>query len=120
MPINIKRVYADYDNSDGIRVLVDRVWPRGKSKEAAKLDYWLKDIAPTSQLRKWFGHDPAKYDEFKQRYREELKNNESQRVALDKLKELTRKHKETITLVYGAKDEKHNQAQVLKEILDHQ
>ncbi len=113
MAIQMKRVYELPQTSDGKRVLVDRLWPRGLTKEKAKIDLWLKDIAPTTELRKWFGHDPAKWSEFKKRYHEELKKNNE--VVL-KLVELLNKGK--VTLVYGAKDEKHNDAVVLKEYLE--
>ncbi len=120
MPVAIKRIYDDQDSKDdGVRVLVDRVWPRGISKDDANLDHWMKEVAPSSELRKWFGHDPDKYKEFKDKYKQELKEGKAQE-ELEKLKQLTKKHDKHITLLYGAKDEKHNQAQVLKEILDHQ
>lgn len=120
MPINLKRVYDEAEKSDGMRILVDRVWPRGVSKEDAKLDEWVKEVAPSKELREWFDHDAKKYDEFKKKYKEELKSNDEQKEALENLKKWTKKHNKNITLVYGAKDEKHNQATVLKEILDHQ
>ena len=94
---------------DGKRVLVDRVWPRGVSKEEAKLDLWLKEIAPSTELRKWFGHVPDRYPEFKKRYLQELSGN----PALQQLKEMSG----TVTLLYGAKDEEHNQAVVLSGLL---
>ncbi len=120
MPINLKRAYDEAKKSDGMRILVDRVWPRGVSKEDAKLDEWVKEVAPSKELREWFDHDSKKYDEFKKKYKEELKSNKEQKEALENLKKWTKKHNKNITLVYGAKDEKHNQATVLKEILDHQ
>ncbi|UTH16559.1 DUF488 domain-containing protein [Macrococcus epidermidis] len=104
----LARIY-DEDIPKGKRVLVDRVWPRGISKEDAKLDEWLKDIAPSTDLRKWFDHDPDKFNDFKKKYKEELKDN-------DKVKEL-KDMKGTVVLLYGAKDEKHNHAVVLKEYL---
>ncbi|MCG7418950.1 DUF488 family protein [Macrococcus epidermidis] len=104
----LARIY-DEDIPKGKRVLVDRVWPRGISKEDAKLDEWLKDIAPSTDLRKWFDHDPDKFDDFKKKYKEELKDND----AVKKLKDM----KGTIVLLYGAKDEKYNHAVVLKEYL---
>lgn len=119
MPIQIKRIYDDATSNDELRVLVDRVWPRGISKEKAQLDEWMKEIGPSSELRKWFGHDPEKYSEFKERYKKELESGKQQE-ELYKLKELTKEHDKNILLLYGAKDERHNQAQVLKEILDHQ
>ncbi|MGY0694723.1 DUF488 domain-containing protein [Virgibacillus sp. FSP13] len=119
MPVNIKRIYEDVSNDDGVRVLVDRVWPRGMSKEKAKLDHWMKEVGPSTELRKWFGHDPDKYDEFKNKYKDELTSGDQQ-VELEKLKEIVKEHDKNVTLLFSAKDEKYNQAQVLKEILDHQ
>ncbi|PIC72001.1 hypothetical protein CSV77_01980 [Sporosarcina sp. P16b] len=120
MVIQIKRVYDDAEKADGLRVLVDRVWPRGVSKQDAQVDEWLKEVGPSTELRQWFNHDPGKFDDFKKKYKEELKNNEAQQEELEKLKNWTKEHKKNITLVFGAKDEKNNQAVVLKEILDHQ
>jgi len=111
--IKLKRVYETAEKDDGYRVLVDRLWPRGLSKEKAKVDLWLKDIAPTTQLRKWFGHDPAKWPEFKKLYHEELKKNNE---IVSQLQQLHKKG--VVTLVYGAKDEEHNDAVVLKEYLE--
>jgi uncharacterized protein YeaO (DUF488 family) len=119
MPVKVKRIYEDTGNEDGVRVLVDRVWPRGMSKADAKLDHWMKDIGPSNDLRKWFGHDPEKFNTFKQKYKDELASGD-QKAELDELKKLTKKHNKNLTLLYGAKDEKNNQAIVLKEILDHQ
>lgn len=113
MIIHMKRVYELPQASDGKRVLIDRLWPRGLTKEKAKVDLWLKDIAPTTELRKWFGHDPAKWNEFKKRYYEELKENNE---VVAKLLELLKNGK--VTIVYGAKDEEHNDAVVLKEYLE--
>ena len=113
MKIKIKRVYEKPIKEDGMRILVDRLWPRGLTKEKASIDLWLKDIAPSTELRKWFGHDPEKWKEFEKRYIDELKKNEGQLSLLkDQLK------KRMVTLVYGAKDEEHNEALVLKEVLD--
>ena len=113
MKLNIKRVYEKPDKQDGKRVLVDRLWPRGLTKEKADIDLWLKGIAPTTELRKWFNHDAAKWEEFQKRYRKELNNNKEQVSLLkDQLK------KGIVTLVYGAKDEDHNEALVLKEWLN--
>ncbi|PID25770.1 DUF488 domain-containing protein [Sporosarcina sp. P7] len=120
MVVQIKRIYDDAEKADGLRVLVDRVWPRGMSKQAAQVNEWLKEIGPSTELRQWFNHDPGKFDDFKKKYKEELKNNEAQQEELEKLKNWTKEHKKNITLVFGAKDEKNNQAVVLKEILDHQ
>ncbi len=111
--IQIKRVYESSQASDGMRILVDRLWPRGMSKEKAKLSLWLKDIAPSDDLRKWFGHDPQKWKEFQKKYKEEL---QKKKMLLAQLKQLEKKNK-IITLVYGAKDTKHNEAVVLVEIL---
>jgi uncharacterized protein YeaO (DUF488 family) len=109
--MKIKRVYEKPDKEDGMRILVDRLWPRGLTKEKASVDLWLKDIAPSTELRKWFGHDPAKWHEFRKRYCRELKNNKEQSSLL---KEQMKKGK--VTLVYGAKDEEHNEALVIKEL----
>lgn len=112
MKVDIKRVYEEPGHADGLRVLVDRLWPRGLSKEKAKVDIWLKDVAPTTELRKWFSHDPDKWAKFQVRYRQELK---SKSDLLAVLKEKTaRGH---VTLLYGAKDELHNEAVVLQGLL---
>jgi uncharacterized protein YeaO (DUF488 family) len=110
--IKLKRVYEIPAAGDGFRVLVDRLWPRGISKEKAGLDVWLKEAGPSDELRKWFGHDPAKFDEFRRRYKNELASN----PALAELKTITAQH-QTVTLLYGAKDPQHNQAVVLAELL---
>lgn len=110
MQIQIKRVYETPSKEDGRRILIDRLWPRGLTKEKAKIDLWIKDIAPSTTLRKWFSHDPAKWSEFKKRYITEIKNNTA---AVSQLEEQLKKEK--VTLVYGAKDEEHNDAVVLKE-----
>ena len=109
----LKRVYDKPSRNDGWRVLVDRLWPRGLTKERAAVDLWLKDVAPSTELRQWFGHDPAKWEEFQARYRQELKEKKD---ALKLLKQKSKEH--TVTLVYGARDEEHNEALVLKLILD--
>jgi len=111
--IKIKRVYEPFEKSDGYRLLVDRIWPRGVSKAKAKLDLWLKDIGPSNELRQWFGHRPERWPEFRKKYRQELK---SKKELLQQLKVLTKKQK-TLTLLYGAKDEQHNQAVVIAEML---
>lgn len=111
MSIAVKRVYEAAHPDDGMRVLVDRVWPRGVKKEDARIDLWLKDVAPSTELRKWFGHDPDKWDEFQARYSAELEGNE----ALAELRKLSRKGR--LTLVYGARDEKHNNAQALRRLI---
>ncbi|ALX49834.1 DUF488 domain-containing protein [Lentibacillus amyloliquefaciens] len=119
MPVNVKRIYDQAEKDDGLRILVDRVWPRGMSKEGAQLDHWLKEIGPSNELRKWFGHDPEKFDEFKKKYKEELDEGEKQE-ELQELKDMTKAHDKNITLLFAAKDEEHNQARVLKEIVDRQ
>ena len=113
--IRIKRVYREPSVRDGIRILVDRVWPRGLTKKRARIDAWRKDLAPSTALRKWFGHDRAKWTRFRKRYRAELMASD-QRSALKELSRLSR-HR-TITLLYSAADEEHNQAVFLKELLD--
>ena len=111
--IAIKRVYLPPDKGDGQRVLVDRLWPRGVSKHDAAVDVWLKEIAPSAELRKWFGHDPAKWDEFRKRYRAELADNDEPIAQLRALIE-----EGHVTLLYGAHDEEHNQARVLLELME--
>ncbi|HEX7467488.1 MAG TPA: DUF488 family protein, partial [Methanobacterium sp.] len=99
---------------DNFRILVDRLWPRGLSKEKAKVDLWLKDIAPSNELRKWFGHDPDKYNEFKNKYLDELKGKEE---IIKQIRSMENIHHK-ITLIYSAKDEEHNNAVVLFELLE--
>src|SRR5665213_922923 len=111
--IQLKRVYEKPSRKDGRRILVDRLWPRGLSKERAAVKLWLKDVAPSTELRKWFAHDPAKWTEFQARYRKELREKKD---ALELLKQKSEKH--IVTLVYGARDEEHNEALVLKKILE--
>ncbi len=111
--IKIKRVYKKPEVEDGIRILVDRLWPRGLTKEKASIDLWLKEIAPTTELRKWFNHDPDKWNEFKKRYLAELSENRKS-VAILK-EQLTNGD---VTLIFGAKDEEHNEALVLKELIN--
>lgn len=113
--IRIKRVYEKPSGRDGIRILVDRVWPRGRTKEQARLDAWRKELAPSTALRTWFGHDPAKWMEFQTRYRKEL-SLPAQKSAVEDLARLA--HAQTITLLYGASDTEHNQAVVLKDCID--
>ena len=113
MTILLKRVYELPDSDDGFRVLVDRLWPRGVSKSAACIDLWLKDIAPSTGLRKWFDHDPAKWIEFRDRYFRELRRNPE---TVEDLAE--RMSRGVVTLVYGAKDMEHNHAVALKEYLE--
>ncbi len=113
MSIRVKRVYDKPAKADGRRVLVDRVWPRGLTKEKAQIDDWLKEIAPSARLRKWFGHDPARWKEFKKRYAKEL---DDQREPLEQLAREARKR--TVTLLFGAKDVEHNNAAALKEHIE--
>lgn len=110
--LTIKRIYDEPSKDDGYRVLVDRLWPRGVSKEDAALDQWLKEVAPSSELREWFGHKPERFAEFSKRYKEELHNN----PAAKELREIVQGHKQ-VTLLYGAHDTQHNQAQVLLDFL---
>ena len=113
MNIKIKRVYEQPDKKDGERVLVDRLWPRGLTKAKAHVDLWLKEIAPSTELRKWFDHDPKKWQRFRGRYETEIRRKE------DLIKVLEQKAREgTITLIYAARDEKHNEALVLKQFLE--
>ena len=108
----IKRVYEKPDEGDGIRVLIDRLWPRGLKKEEAKIDHWMKEIAPSGNLRKWFAHKEEHWQEFKSRYRKELKDQDE---LLKQLMDLGKNKK--VTLLYAAKDEERNNAQVLLEVL---
>lgn len=111
--IRIERIYKPAGKPAGYRVLVDRLWPRGIKKEAAKLDGWMKEIGPTDALRKWFGHQPERWAEFQKRYRAELKGKKD---LLQQLRAAEKKHG-TVTLLYGAKDEERNQAVVLRDVL---
>jgi|SRR5215813_356394 len=108
-----KRIYEAAEKRDGYRVLVDRLWPRGLTKEKARVDLWLKEVAPSNALRKWFAHDPEKWTEFQKRYRAELKEQDE---ALATLKRLGREHKK-VTLLYGAKSEERNQAVAILRVL---
>ena len=111
--IRLKRAYEAPEPADGERILVERLWPRGVTKARAAIDFWLKDVAPSTELRKWFSHDPAKWKQFQQRYRKELEK-QKESVAL-----LRRKSRQgTLTLVYAAKDEQHNAALALKAYLE--
>lgn len=114
--LRCKRIYESYEETDGFRILVDRLWPRGINKERAHLDRWAKEIAPSADLRKWFAHTPDKYKEFSERYLQELDNNpaaqEFSALCLQKLENCN------VTLLYAAKDETHNQARVLDAWLD--
>ncbi len=111
--IKVKRAYEAADPKDGCRVLVDRLWPRGMTKEAAHIDVWLKDIAPSTELRKWFNHDAARWREFEERYAQEV---EQHPEALAQL--MAQLRRGPVTLVYGAKDEAHNNAVALKEFIE--
>jgi uncharacterized protein YeaO (DUF488 family) len=111
--VRVKRVYERAEKGDGWRVLVDRLWPRGMTKEAAKADVWMKDVGPSDALRKWFGHEPEKWTAFQKRYRSELAD---KKAMIAELKKMEKEHG-TLTLIYGAKDEEHNQAVVLAEFL---
>ncbi|HEX2247656.1 MAG TPA: DUF488 domain-containing protein [Arthrobacter sp.] len=111
--IQIKRIYDEPDPADGYRVLVDRLWPRGIKKEDAHIDLWLKEAGPSDGLRKEFGHDPDKFDDFARAYRKELRQSDAVQVLLD----AAEKH-DQMTLLFGAKDEEHNQAVVLHEYLN--
>ena len=111
--MKIKRIYDPYAKDDGKRVLVDRLWPRGIKKEDARCDLWLKDLAPSTGLRKWFSHDPANWQEFKKRYRKELEDRQ------DMIEDLRREsRKGTVTLLFAAKDSERNNAVVLKEVIE--
>jgi uncharacterized protein YeaO (DUF488 family) len=110
--LRIKRVYEPAEAGDGARVLVDRVWPRGVTKEAAALTLWLKDVAPSTALRKWFGHEPERWEEFCRRYHAELEQDQD---GLAELRELRGKGR--VTLLYGAHDTEHNQAVALRDYL---
>ncbi len=112
--IRIKRAYDPPDTADGHRVLVDRLWPRGVSKEALAVERWARDLAPSDDLRRWFGHDPARWEEFRRRYRLELAAPERE-ADLEELAAIARTG--TLTLVYSARDEEHNQARVLAEVI---
>lgn len=114
--IKIKRIYEETENGDGFRILVDRIWPRGISKSRARVDLWLKEIAPDSQLRKWYSHKIERWKEFKERYLKEL---EQKKEIISKINELEKENK-TITLLFSAKDKKHNNAVVLFEKLKNQ
>jgi uncharacterized protein YeaO (DUF488 family) len=110
--IRLKRAYEQPSPDDGFRVLVDRLWPRGLPKERAAIDHWSKEVAPSNELRRWFGHDPAKWEEFRRRYRAELA---ARAELVDELRAMARQGR--LTLVYAARDEYHNDAVVLREVL---
>lgn len=111
--IKLKRIYEKAEANDGYRILVDRLWPRGVSKEKAHLDLWLKEVGPSDELRKWFNHEIEKWEEFEEKYKKELKSNPE---PVKKLQGILKKEK-TVTLLYGAKDTEHNQAVVLFKLL---
>lgn len=113
MNILLKRAYEPAEPGDGFRILVDRLWPRGVSRESAHIDWWFKDIAPGIPLRKWYGHDPSRWDEFRDRYFQELRHNPE---AVERLLEQVRQG--PVTLVYGAKDTEHSHALALKQYLE--
>jgi uncharacterized protein YeaO (DUF488 family) len=113
----IKRAYEPPSRNDGTRILVDRLWPRGLKKADIRVERWMRELGPSTELRRFFGHDPQRWQEFHKRYRKELKQAEAQRL-LQELLDIARKGK--LTLVYSARDEKHNQALVLKELLESQ
>ena len=110
--VNIKRIYKQPAKDDGYRILVDRLWPRGMSKEKAAFDEWLKDVAPSNELRNWFGHKPERFNKFRERYITELRDN----PAFERLKGIVESNK-VVTLLYAAHDEKHNEAVLLQELL---
>jgi uncharacterized protein YeaO (DUF488 family) len=112
MDIRLKRAYEPATSSDGYRVLIDRLWPRGVSRGEARLDAWERELAPSTELRQWFGHDPSRFDEFRRRYADELRE---QRPRLTELRRRAREGR--LTLVYAARDSEHNDAVVLAEVL---
>lgn len=111
--IKLKRAYEAASKDDGLRILVERLWPRGVSKQKAQIDLWLKTLAPSTELRQWYGHDPARWPQFRKRYRAELKG---QNDVLALLKYVTEER--TVTFIYAASDEERNSAKVLKELLE--
>ena len=114
--IQLKRIYEKPDDNDGIRILIDRLWPRGISKKEAKLDFWLKELAPSNELRKSFNHDDTKFEWFKEKYTEELASGE-QHAALEKLQRIIKDSKQPITLLYAAKNKEANNAQVIMQMI---
>ena len=111
--LRIRRIYDEPSRSDGYRILIDRIWPRGISKQRAKLDAWLPDLAPSAELRKWFGHDPARWQEFRRRYRAELAR---KAPLIDSIRH--RALDEPVTLLYAARDPLHNNAVVLQHVIE--
>jgi len=114
--IKIKRIYDQPSGEDGYRILIDRLWPRGMTKENAKIDLWLKEVAPSDNLRNWFSHDPEKWEEFRRKYKEELKTKQE---LLNEIKQLE-KEKGTVTLLYSSREEKYNNAVALSGFLKRQ
>ena len=112
LDLRIKRVYDPAEPGDGYRILVDRLWPRGVSRERARLDEWARDLAPSSELRKWFNHDPKRFAEFRERYREELRGHADE---IDEIRD--RASHGPVTIVYGARDKEHNDAVVIAELV---
>ncbi|MBI4213694.1 MAG: DUF488 family protein [Chloroflexi bacterium] len=115
MSVRLKRVYEKPGADDGLRILVDRVWPRGLSKKEAGVDQWLRELGPSTQLRKWFGHDSGRWEEFRTKYRLELAAPQ-QRQLLEHVRELA--IRETVTILYGTRDAEHNQAVIIAEALE--
>ncbi len=115
MAVQLKRAYVEAGPEDGYRVLVDRLWPRGRTKEALHLDRWAKELAPSTELRTWFGHDPVRWDEFRRRYQAELASPERAALLADLVE---RARTGTLTLVYAARDEDHNEARVIAEKIE--
>lgn len=115
--IKLKRVYSAREKGDGFRILVDRIWPRGISKEKEQIDLWLKEIAPSTELRKFFGHLPERFPVFEEKYLEELMTDQEKQLAVKQLAELCQNYP-IVTLVYGAKNEQQNQAVVLKALME--
>ena len=116
LSVALKRAYDEPSASDGTRVLVERLWPRGISKEHAHIDLWLKDVAPSTELRKWYNHDPQKFQEFRRRYENELKS-EAAQTALTRLREIAKQGQ--LTLIFAARDTEHSSAAILQDLLLH-
>lgn len=115
--MQLKRVYDEVREEDGFRILVDRIWPRGVSKERAQVDVWLKEIGPSPKLRKWFNHDPIKFEQFKQLYVQEIEHDLAKKEALAQLRTYYEKYEHHITLVFAAKEQCYNHVVVLKELI---
>lgn len=113
--LKIKRAYEKKESTDGRRILIDRLWPRGLTKGEAGIDEWLKDLSPSSELRKWYGHDPEKWSEFKKRYVRELSSADKKDLLDDLAREASHRN---VTLVYGARDTEHSDARVLQELVN--